>query len=251
MNSYTGGKNGSGVYQKIISMMPKHLVYVEGFLGGGAILRNKKPAEFNFGIEIDYEVVKDYWTNGKMPSIPNLILRNEDFTDFLHYFRYEFFPQQKFANKEILFYLDPPYLESVRRQHRQIYRYDMRSEIQHRELLSFIVNLPFNIMISGYDSPLYNEILAHWRKKSFQTTDRVGKTTEIVWLNFPEPLELHDYSFLGENFRERERIKRKRLRWKKRLTKMKPQEKFALMATIDELKNELATADLTMSDRTS
>jgi site-specific DNA-adenine methylase len=237
MNSYTGGKNGSGVYQKIISMMPKHRVYVEGFLGSGAILRNKKPAEVNFGVEIDYEVVKDYWTNEKMPSIPNLTLRTENFINFLYDFRHNFPSLQGFSNKEILFYCDPPYLESTRRAHRQIYRYDMRSESQHCEFLSFVVNLPYNVMISGYDSPLYNDILASWRKEFFQTTNRAGqRTTEIVWCNFPPPLELHDYSHLGKDFRERERIKRKRLRWKNRLLKMDSQERFALMATIDELK---------------
>jgi hypothetical protein len=31
--------------------------------------------------------------------------------------------------------------------------------------------------------------------------------------NFPEPVALHDYRYLGEDFRQRERIKRKKQRW--------------------------------------
>jgi hypothetical protein len=36
-----------------------------------------------------------------------------------------------------------------------------------------------------------------------------------VWMNFPEPAELHDYRFLGEDYRERQDIKRQRERWLK------------------------------------
>ena len=34
--------------------------------------------------------------------------------------------------------------------------------------------------------------------------------TEWVWMNYPEPIALHDYRYLGEDFREREPIKRKK-----------------------------------------
>jgi hypothetical protein len=54
---YPGGKNGSGVFQRIISLMPPHRVYIEPFLGGGAIWRAKRPAELNIGIELDAEVM--------------------------------------------------------------------------------------------------------------------------------------------------------------------------------------------------
>jgi DNA adenine methylase len=36
---YPGGKGGAGVYQTIINGMPRHEVYVEPFLGGGAVGR--------------------------------------------------------------------------------------------------------------------------------------------------------------------------------------------------------------------
>ena len=49
--NYPGGKGG--VYQKLINLMPPHEVYIETYLGGGAVIRNKKPAKRNIGIEID------------------------------------------------------------------------------------------------------------------------------------------------------------------------------------------------------
>jgi hypothetical protein len=54
-------------------------------------------------------------------------------------------------------------------------------------------------------------------------------------MNYPEPVELHDYRYLGENFREREKITRQRKRWRARLLKMSSQQRYALMASIAEL----------------
>ena len=53
-------------------------------------------------------------------------------------------------------------------------------------------------------------------------------------MNFPPPLELHDYRYLGRNFRERERIKRKKLRWLNRLHRMDSLERHAIMMAIGE-----------------
>ena len=39
---YAGGKNGAGIFQRIINQMPPHNCYIEAFLGSGAILRRKR-----------------------------------------------------------------------------------------------------------------------------------------------------------------------------------------------------------------
>jgi hypothetical protein len=67
-------------------------------------------------------------------------------------------------------------------------------------------------MISGYDNTTYDEILGSWGKQVFTGTSHTGKREETVWLNF-EPAVLHDTRFLGETFRDRQTIKRKRTRW--------------------------------------
>jgi hypothetical protein len=51
-------------------------------------------------------------------------------------------------------------------------------------------------------------------------------------MNYPEPMALHDYRYLGRNFRERERIKRKKIRWKNRLSRMPLLERRVLVATL-------------------
>jgi hypothetical protein len=54
-------------------------------------------------------------------------------------------------------------------------------------------------------------------------------------MNYPEPQTLHDYRYLGENFRERERIKRKQIRWRRRLQDMDSSERYAMFSIIDQL----------------
>ena len=53
-------------------------------------------------------------------------------------------------------------------------------------------------------------------------------------MNYPEPLELHDYRYLGSNFRQRERLKRIRVRWLARLDRMDALERYALLSSIAE-----------------
>jgi len=57
--NYPGGKGG--VFKKLINFMPAHEVYIETHLGGGAIMRNKRRARHNIGIEIDPNVI-ELWT---------------------------------------------------------------------------------------------------------------------------------------------------------------------------------------------
>ena len=50
---YPGGKGISGVYQRLINEIPPHRVYIEPYLGGGALMRYKLPAEINIGLDVD------------------------------------------------------------------------------------------------------------------------------------------------------------------------------------------------------
>ncbi len=65
--NYPGGKGG--VYQRLINLMPPREVYIETHLGGGAIIRNKKSAKKNIGIEIDPNTIKSLRINSKYTII--------------------------------------------------------------------------------------------------------------------------------------------------------------------------------------
>lgn len=226
--NYPGGKNGSGVYQNIISMMPPHKTYIELFLGSGAILRRKRKAEVSWGVDLDSDVLNR--SNYDNFSVHNLSFYEGSAINFVKYnpdvFRYK-----------SLVYADPPYLRSVRSSKNKLYKYEFWTDDQHAELLNLLIKLPSMVMISGYDSELYNSILKDWRKESFQTTNRAGnRVTEIVWLNFPEPREFHDYSFLGKDNIDRQRIKRKASGWINKLKNLPAQERYAIMSEIEKYK---------------
>jgi len=227
--TYTGGKNGSGVYQIIINQMPPHRIYVEAFLGSGAILRNKRPAPIaNIGIDRDDDVIKNFYPR----DIPGLELRCVDalewMTDDI---------RGVLRNPDTLLYLDPPYLMETRSSQQRYYRWEM-TRIDHVRLLDIIRFLPCLVMLSGYYSDLYVNGLAGWRSLQYPSRTRGGKiATEWLWMNYPEPFELHDYHYLGKNFRERERIKRKKARWLDKLQCMSLLERYAILDAIRGLQH--------------
>ncbi len=220
--NYTGGKGG--VYQKFINLMPPHGVYIETHLGGGAILRYKRPAKRNIGIDIDPKVIK-MWTNAN-PIDFELI--HGDAVTFLKGYR--------FTGNELV-YCDPPYLRETRKKYYPLYKYEYTHE-QHIELLEVIKSLPCMIMISGYKSSLYMKVLCGWHTHSFQAATHHGVATEWIWMNYSPPVELHDYRYLGDTFREREKIKNKSKRWVRRLKSMPILERQALLFAIEAVKDE-------------
>jgi DNA adenine methylase len=222
--SYPGGKSGSGIYQTIINQMPPHRIYVEAFLGGGAILRTKRPASSSIGIDSDGDVITAFPGD----AAPALTLVCGDAISYL---------AEQALSLDTLVYCDPPYLMETRRQKRQIYRCELE-RFQHEQLLEVIQRLNCMVMISGYYSDLYAQALADWRSIHFQARTRGGRmATEWLWMNFPPPLELHDYRYLGRNFRERERIKRKQRRWKNRLEVMPDLERYAMLSVIQDFRS--------------
>ncbi len=126
---------------------------------------------------------------------------------------------------------------STRRAHRRIYRCELLSDNEHSELLKMLVALPCMVMVSGYRSELYDEALASWRRAEFYTTNRAGaRVLECVWMNYPEPAALHDYQFLGDGFRERARIKKKKERLKQKLLRMPALERQAVFAAVEDVR---------------
>jgi site-specific DNA-adenine methylase len=219
--TYPGGKGG--VFHKLINLMPPHEVYIETHLGGGAVLRNKRLARRNIGIDIDPEVIT--WWQGF--NIPNIELVQGDALDFLRSYQ--------FTGRELI-YCDPPYIRETRKKFNRIYKYEYTLE-QHVELLKNINTLPCMVMISGYESKLYKELLRDWQTYRFKAGCHHGIAIEWIWMNYSAPLELHDYSHLGANNRERERIKNKTKRWIVRLQSMPLLERQALLSALNIVMN--------------
>jgi len=93
---------------------------------------------------------------------------------------------QNYDGSASFFYLDPPYLPETRVSKR-VYENEMSYE-DHEKLLDTILTLKGRIMLSGYDSPLYNKYLKGWQREEIQLANHASSSTkkkrsfEVIWI---------------------------------------------------------------------
>jgi len=214
MNSYFGSKATSGLCQPIIAMMPPHDTYIETHLGGGAIMRRKPPALCNIAIDLDPEALNAFECDYPVEKV--------------HGCAHEFLFAHTFSGRELL-YCDPPYLNYTRTSNRR-YRFDY-TEKDHIELLKLLKKVPCSVMLSGYPSVLYDELLTDWGSLELQVMNQGGVRTEKLWFNFT-PDRVHWPRYAGKNFTDRQRIKRKAETWGKRYQALPRAERLAVLSSI-------------------
>ena len=106
---------------------------------------------------------------------------------------------KRFNYKNVLIYCGPPYMLSTR--HGKQYRMEMEDK-DHEPLLDALLKHKGYVVISGYDTPLYNAVLKGWKKRQKKAyTQTSSPKQEIIWMNF-EPqikqLSLADYQKEGK-----------------------------------------------------
>lgn len=260
---YPGGKGGAGVFQTIINHMPPHDTYIEAFAGSGAVLRAKRPARRNIAIDRSAAALAALLNTYVGSSDPrqqtrlaeSLAAANAVTIDDADGQTWQFIPadcQHWIASQRLhgseLICADPPYLLSTRASGRLFYEYELAEEGEHEHLLKWLRCLPCMVMISGYWSALYADLLAGWHTVTYQTTTLGGTVaTEWLWMNYPPPVALHDYRYLGTDYRERERIKRKVTRWQRRLAEMPLLERQALMMALQSPSTDPSAASPAMA----
>lgn len=95
---------------------------------------------------------------------------------------------ERFGYENVFMYLDPPYLLGTR--NGKQYKHEM-SDADHEELLKLILQSPAKIMISGYESEMYNEYLRGWEKKQFKSCAEHGTPrTETIWMNYKNEYQI-------------------------------------------------------------
>lgn len=208
---YSGGKGKS--YPHLLNLMPPHQTYIESHLGGGAVMRHKSVAQRQIGIDIDPAVVA-VWQ--KMPE-PPCELVCADAVQYLDEIK---------VDGQTLIYADPPYVGITRRRSR-VYRFDY-TNADHQRLIECLRSKSCMVMLSGYDNELYRCALSGWNRLTFQSKTHTGIREESVWTNFDAPTRLHDTSYLGHNFREREAIKRRQSRLQSRIEGLSSIEQHSL-----------------------
>lgn len=102
---------------------------------------------------------------------------------------YDFLQDVQF-NEDVFAYMDPPYLHSTRKA-TSVYKYEM-SEADHVSLAIVANRATCKILISGYDSDLYNKMYSYpkWTKITRQIVnhssqaDKKPVKTECLWRNY-------------------------------------------------------------------
>jgi len=222
MGSWFGSKATSGLCQPIIALMPPHDTYIETHLGGGAIMKRKRPVRHNIGTDLEARALKRFRCDYPVEKI--------------HGCAHRFLAEYPFAGRELV-YSDPPYLRLTRSSARR-YRFDYQ-ERDHIELLERLKALPCQVILFGYPSALYDERLADWRTLELQVMSQAGVRTEKLWFNFT-PERLFWASFAGKNFTDRQRIKRKAESWARRYQAMPVAERRAVLAGLMAVEAENA-----------
>ena len=214
MGNYFGSKATSGLCQPIIAMMPPHDTSIETHLGGGAIMKRKPPALVNIGIDLDSQAVTGFSCDYSVQLV------NECAHHYLKHYDYQ--------GRELI-YCDPPYLHHTRTSGRR-YRCDYEEQ-DHIELLTLLKTLPCNVILSGYPSTLYDDLLEGWHSVELQVMNQDGVRPEKLWHNFQID-RVFWASFAGKNFTDRQRIKRKAANWGNAYQTMPRGERVAVLAAM-------------------
>src|SRR5260370_23286363 len=214
---YPGGKGKT--YQQIINLLPPHTTYIETHLGGGAVLRHKRPSQESIAIDRDPKVI-EHWRH-YLPSLASYVE-----ADAL-----EYLTNTDFSGDEVV-YCDPPYLPTTRRRAR-VYRYDYDKH-DHERLLEVLRCLPCKVLISGYPSQLYNAQLGAWNTRTFAAKTHNGVRLEKLWFNYDPPKRLHDARYWGTDFRNRQNFRRRTDRLRRRISSLSSQEQHLLSDWLTE-----------------
>lgn len=103
---------------------------------------------------------------------------------------------ERLARPDAVIYLDPPYVMSTRsvlgKRPAGDYLHEL-TDADHRRLAAAVHNTPATVVLSGYPSPLYDELYAEWHHIDFRAFAAVGARkgaplglrTERLWSNRP------------------------------------------------------------------
>ena len=93
---------------------------------------------------------------------------------------------EKYDFPDVLMYIDPPYVKDTRRT-KKLYKVEM-DETGQSKLLELLEKSKAKIVLSGYQSELYDGKLKGWYKDTIQArTTAVDTATETLWINYEPP----------------------------------------------------------------
>lgn len=133
---------------------------------------------------------------------------------------------------EAFVFCDPPYVLSERSGGR-IYECEL-SDADHQRFIGTVTTVDasrYRVMVCGYSCEVYAS-LDPWVSIDHRVPTRGGLQDERIWMNYQKPVQLHDYQYIGDSRRSRERIRRRQKNWREQLLKMSEQERVAMVEVL-------------------
>lgn len=96
------------------------------------------------------------------------------------------------CHDDVVLYVDPPYDPEARNS--LGYRIEMGERSQHQDLAEALHSCKANVLLSGYDSPLYRDLFGSWHRIDIptrtgqgagSTKEGDGDRVETLWANYP------------------------------------------------------------------
>lgn len=113
--------------------------------------------------------------NSFVERLQGVVIENRDYKDVI----------KQHDSKETLFYVDPPYLHSTRNMSRNnsAYHHELTNE-QHVELSELLKSVKGKVVLSGYNSKLYDELYSDWYKvERAAHADGAVDRIEVLWIS--------------------------------------------------------------------
>jgi DNA adenine methylase len=148
-------------------------------------------------------------------SVRGLVERLHQHADRLRTVSVDNRPAEKviaaYDSPNVAVYVDPPYLGETRaslddkKRRTADYRHDMSTAAEHEALAETLHNCKSAVLLSGYPSPLYDELYADWhraemtvRRPATNTRGRAGAgATEVIWSNRPLQVQANLFDVWG------------------------------------------------------
>ena len=220
---YPGSK--WNIAPRLVELIPEHHSYVEPFFGSGAVLFNKPVSDIETINDLDHDVVNIFrCIQEDADRLARMVMTTpfsrEKYEDTYKLDAWELMMPDEPYHKALRFLIQcwqghgfrtngskvgwkndvqgrerayalwnwyrlPEWIIDIAGKQ---YKHEM-TDADHEELLKALLQSKAKIMISGYESEMYNDYLNGWKKKQFSSCAEHGKArTETVWMNYePDP----------------------------------------------------------------
>lgn len=196
VKKYTGNKDISGVREKIIGLIPKGYLFIEGF-GGSAGIAKKVYAS---GGEVKVIEKNPLQYQVLLNDFISSIVVNDCVVNYLLQYSC-IMPRKK------VIFLDPPYIHSTRTDVNLYGNFEMNFQ-EHIALLDYVNSSNNYFIIIHPVSNLYDKKLFCWRWIDVSIRYNRKTSRERIYTNLPGGIELLDYISSIENFTKRQAYKR-------------------------------------------